>query len=131
MPVGAGLVCLVRRFGGGPPEWGTATYHVQVSFPSVVAVTPGSPADQADVRVGDEIQAINGVTPRDVLEYRMLVDSSPLELDVVRAGIERSVTIEKDPGEPIGIEQRLARGVCGIDQHVFATYRHFIGVPKS
>lgn len=108
MPVGAGLVCLVRRFGGGPPEWGTATYHVQVSFPSVVAVTPGSPADQADVRVGDEIQAINGVTPRDVLEYRMLVDSSPLELDVVRAGIERSVTIEKDPGEPIGIEVHSA-----------------------
>ncbi|MCB9388598.1 MAG: PDZ domain-containing protein [Acidimicrobiia bacterium] len=79
-----------------------------MSFPSVVSVTSDSPAARADVRVGDEILSINGVAPRDVLEYRMLVDSSPLELDIVRAGLELSVAVEKNPGEPIGIEVHSA-----------------------
>lgn len=86
----------------------TAAYHEAVSFPSVVSVTSDSPAARADVRVGDEILSINGVAPRDVLEYRMLVDSSPLELDIVRAGLELSVAVEKNPGEPIGIEVHSA-----------------------
>ena len=49
-----------------------------MSAPRVVSVEPGSPADRAGLAVGDELQSIDGEQPRDVLEYRQLVDGSPI-----------------------------------------------------
>ena len=36
--------------------------------------------------VGDEVHAIDGQVPRDVIEWRLLVDDADLVLEVGRAG---------------------------------------------
>ena len=75
-----------------------------MSLPSVAAVDPGSPADVAGVQPGDQILAINGQVPRDVIEYRLLVDEPEVELEVRRGGLELTVTVEKAGGAPLGAE---------------------------
>ena len=75
-----------------------------MTLPQVVAVVPGSPAALAGVTIGDEIAAINGVVPRDVIEYRLLTDDADPELDLRRGGLDLSVTAAKDAGAPLGVE---------------------------
>ena len=70
----------------------------------MVAVDAASPAARAGVLPGDEIVAMNGQVPRDVIEYRMLADEADLDLVVARAGLERAVAVDKAAGEPLGIE---------------------------
>jgi putative radical SAM enzyme (TIGR03279 family) len=79
-----------------------------MSSPRVVAVAPGSPAALAGVAVGDEIVAINGAVPRDVIEYRFLTDEAAVDLDVLRGGLELSVAVAKRDGEPLGVEVHSA-----------------------
>ncbi|HEY2998652.1 MAG TPA: DUF512 domain-containing protein [Acidimicrobiales bacterium] len=79
-----------------------------MSAPRVVAVAPGSPAALAGLAEGDEIAAINGEVPRDLLEWRSLVDEADLALDVRRGGLETSVELRKRPGEPLGVEVHSA-----------------------
>jgi putative radical SAM enzyme (TIGR03279 family) len=73
-------------------------------LPQVVAVAPGSRAARAGVQPGDEIVSINGEVPRDVIQYRMLVDDADPELEVRRGGLEHTITIDKAAGEPLGVE---------------------------
>jgi putative radical SAM enzyme (TIGR03279 family) len=75
-----------------------------MSAPRVVAVAPGSPAAQAGIVVGDELAAIAGKAPRDVIEYQVLVDGPDPLLDVRRGGLELEVPVAKADGEPLGIE---------------------------
>jgi len=75
-----------------------------MSAPVVVSVADGSPAHAAGIVPGDEIVAINGQVPRDIIEWRFLVDESELELEVRRSGLDTSVLIEKRAGEPFGAE---------------------------
>jgi putative radical SAM enzyme (TIGR03279 family) len=75
-----------------------------MAFPQVVAVAARSAAELGGVLVGDEVRALNGVVPRDVIEWRFLADEGNLELDIARGGIELEIAIEKSPGEPLGIE---------------------------
>jgi putative radical SAM enzyme (TIGR03279 family) len=70
----------------------------------VVSVAPGSPAARAGLCVGDELVAVNGEVPRDVLRYRLLVDEAAVELDVRRGGLERRMVVAKRDGEPLGAE---------------------------
>jgi putative radical SAM enzyme (TIGR03279 family) len=79
-----------------------------MSAPRVVAVAPGSPADLAGVVVGDEIAAIAGEVPRDVIQYRLLVDEPDLVLDVNRGGIEVQIEVPKAAGESLGVEVHSA-----------------------
>jgi putative radical SAM enzyme (TIGR03279 family) len=79
-----------------------------MSAPRVVAVASGSPAALAGLAEGDEIAAINGEVPRDLLEWRSLVDEADLALDVRRGGLETSVELRKRPGEPLGVEVHSA-----------------------
>src|SRR5476649_1200253 len=73
-------------------------------FPQVVAVATSSPAAEAGIVVGDEIRSINGVVPRDIIEYQMLVDDATVAFELVRGGVERELIVEKHAGEPAGIE---------------------------
>ncbi len=73
------------------------------SLPTVLEVVPGSPAAVGDVAVGDELLAVNGVLPADVIEYQQLVDEADPELTVRRGGLEWTVTVDKRAGEPIGL----------------------------
>jgi putative radical SAM enzyme (TIGR03279 family) len=75
-----------------------------MSLPRIVAVAPGSPAAGAGLAPGDEIVAMNGQVPRDVIEYQLLADEAALELDVRRGGLESTVAIEKPAGAPLGVE---------------------------
>src|SRR5437870_5371358 len=76
--------------------------------PRVVAVTPHSPAAHAGLTVGDEILAIDGVVPRDVLEYRQLIDEADIVLSLRRGGVGYDLTIEKRDSVPLGVEVHAA-----------------------
>src|SRR5256885_5706759 len=84
-----------------------------MSSPRVVAVTPGSPAERAGLRPGDELVTLNGEAPRDVIRYRVLTDEAVVDLDVRRGGLEQPgsvmrVRVEKRAGEPLGAEVHSA-----------------------
>ena len=73
-----------------------------MSLPRIVAVAPGSPAARAGLVPGDEVVAIDGRRPRDVLEWRLLVDEADPELDVRRGGLDVLVEVQKKAGEVLG-----------------------------
>ena len=79
-----------------------------MTAPRVLAVAPGSPASQAGILPEDELLALNGESVRDVIRYQVQADEALVELDVRRGGLERSVVIEKQAGEPLGLELAAA-----------------------
>jgi hypothetical protein len=75
-----------------------------VSVPLVVSVAPASPAAEAGLAVGDEVLAINGEVPRDVIQWRLLTDDADLEVEIRRGGLQHTVEVFKAAGEPFGAE---------------------------
>ena len=53
---------------------------------------------------GDEIAALDGRLPRDVIEYQLLTDQESVHVDVNRGGVELSLRLERAGGEPLGME---------------------------
>ncbi|MGH8936967.1 MAG: DUF512 domain-containing protein [Acidimicrobiia bacterium] len=74
-----------------------------MDYPVVSDVVPDSPAAQAGVAVGDELMAVAGVLPSDIIEYQQLVDEEEVELTVRRGGLEQTVLIGKAAGAPLGL----------------------------
>ena len=58
-----------------------------VSAPVVVDVVVGSPAERAGLAPGDEIVALNGQVPRDIIEWRFLADEAELEIQYRPGGL--------------------------------------------
>ncbi|MEY2569359.1 MAG: hypothetical protein QOE35_3888 [Actinomycetota bacterium] len=77
-------------------------------LPRVVAVTEASPAARAGLLPGDEIVAMNGQAPRDVIQYQVLADEAELELELRRGGLDMSVLVDKRAGQPLGVEVQSA-----------------------
>ena len=75
-----------------------------MSAPMVVSVAPGSAAERAGLCAGDEVVTINGVVPRDIIEWRFAADEAEVELELLRGGLQTSVEIVKRAGEPLGAE---------------------------
>ena len=75
-----------------------------MSLPRVVAVAPGSPAERAGLVPGDEVLALDGEVPRDVIRWQVLVDEAEVELEVRRGGLDRALVVRKAAGEPLGAE---------------------------
>ena len=78
------------------------------AMPRVVLVEPDSPAARAGLLVGDELRLISGEQPRDILEYRTLVDSDEISFLVERDGLTLDIDVEKTVAEPLGIEVQSA-----------------------
>jgi putative radical SAM enzyme (TIGR03279 family) len=75
-----------------------------MSAPRVVSVAPASPADRSGLQPGDEILALNGEVPRDVIASRLLTDEADLVVEVSRGGLELQLQVDKRAGEPLGAE---------------------------
>ena len=90
-----------------------------MSAPIVTLVAPGSPAELAGLLAGDEVLRLNGQVPRDIIEWRFLVDEAELDVDVRRGNVELSLEIAKREGEPLGadIESALFDRVRTCDNH--------------
>ncbi len=106
-----------------------------MSLPRVVAVADGSPAARADLRPGDEIVALSGQVPRDVIQLQLLTDEADLELEVSRGGLEFTVIVQKAAGEPLGAElaSALFDRVQTCDNHCEFCFIHQLppGMRKS
>ncbi len=77
---------------------------VAMSAPVVVSVAPGSAAERAGLCAGDEVVTINGIVPRDIIEWRFAADEPEVEIELVRGGLQSSLEITKRAGEPLGAE---------------------------
>ncbi len=90
-----------------------------MSPPTVVAVAPASPAAMAGLQPGDEILSIDGDRPRDVIQWRLLVDEADLSLEVRRGGLDFDLGVPKAAGEPLGaeVESALFDAVRTCDNH--------------
>ncbi len=75
-----------------------------MSLPTVAAVAPGSVAERAGLCVGDVVVTINGVVPRDIIEWRFAADDAEVTMEVQRGGLELTIEIQKRAGEPLGAE---------------------------
>src|SRR6185295_16373104 len=75
-----------------------------MSVPVVVSVAPGSAAERAGLCAGDEVVSINGIVPRDVIEWQFAADEADVDIELKRGGLQTSIEIAKRPGEPLGVE---------------------------
>jgi len=73
------------------------------TLPEVSGVEPLSAAARVGVLPGDLIATVNGVEPRDILEWQRLVESDVVDLQVVRGRESLDFTIERLIGEPFGV----------------------------
>jgi putative radical SAM enzyme (TIGR03279 family) len=76
--------------------------------PRVIAVAPGSAGARAGIEPGDEVLAIDGQAPRDIIEWRFMADEADPVLDVARGGLELTIEVTKRAGEPLGVEVQSA-----------------------
>lgn len=65
-------------------------------------VEPDSPSWRAGLRPGDLVRSINGVTPRDIIEWHRLVASPSFDM-VIERGPDTSVLRIESFGEPLGM----------------------------
>ena len=75
----------------------------------VTRVEPGSIAEEIGFEAGDRLVAINGVRPRDLIDYRFLCADEVLDLEVIEAnGARHQIEIEKDYDTELGLEFETA-----------------------
>ena len=70
----------------------------------IAAVAPGSLAEEAGLRPGDRVVAVNQTKLRDQIDYRFEIADAVVELTVEREHGQGYVEFTKAPDEPLGIE---------------------------
>ena len=53
--------------------------------------------------VGDRVMSVNGVVPRDILEWQRLVESDEVDISVLRGRETLDFDLARQPGEPLGV----------------------------
>ncbi|ABX08042.1 TIGR03279 family radical SAM protein [Prochlorococcus marinus] len=73
--------------------------------PAVVeSVEPGSIGEDLGFEPGDQVISINGVKPRDLIDYRYLIVEEELDLEVIdKTGKVHQINFEKDNDEGLGL----------------------------
>ncbi|MEA5471797.1 TIGR03279 family radical SAM protein [Spirulina sp. 06S082] len=75
----------------------------------ITKVSPDSIGEEIGFEPGDAIVSINGVKPRDLIDYRFLCSEEILELEVIdTAGKVHQIEIEKEYDDDLGIEFETA-----------------------
>jgi putative radical SAM enzyme (TIGR03279 family) len=74
-----------------------------MSNPTVIEIVGDSPAAEAGLTVGDELIAVNGIVPSDVIEYQQLIDDADPEVTIRGEDGDRTIRLDKIAGEPLGI----------------------------
>ena len=71
----------------------------------IASVGEGSPAERAGLEAGDTLVSLNGVAPRDILDWYWASDENSVDLEVRDSQGDRHETvIERERGEEWGIE---------------------------
>ncbi len=94
---------------------------------TIIAVEPGSIAEQLELRVGDRLVSLNGKKIIDWIDYQTFASEENIDLVIERDGEEIEYSLEKDDWEPLGLtfDSRLMSGVrecvnkcifCFVDQ---------------
>jgi putative radical SAM enzyme (TIGR03279 family) len=82
----------------------------------IAAIHPESIARALGLVAGDELLEMNGQRVQDNIDYRFLEGEADVTLKVIRGGEVQIVDVEKDEGEPLGIElEEMKILSCGND----------------
>jgi putative radical SAM enzyme (TIGR03279 family) len=85
----------------------------------IVGVQPGSPAEACGIRPGDVLLSVNGVPPRDALDYSYLCCEERVRLSIRSGHRVRRVDVRKDCDTNLGLvfEGDCFDGVRGCRNH--------------
>jgi hypothetical protein len=89
-----------------PPRIGVAWRMVENGPPVVTSITPGSPAEKAGIRPGDQILSYQGepITDEHTFRLRLLAAEGEITFELRRAGVEAPLAISLVPnGRPIRV----------------------------
>ena len=112
------------------PEWTDSLWFgakVKASpYPLVVtAVQPGSPADKAGLRAGQEIAEVNGKAPKSLVNFNRLITTNGLRratLTVVEKGARRTLQVQLEPFDRL-IRARLGLTLSTLTRDRAALYQ--------
>jgi putative radical SAM enzyme (TIGR03279 family) len=73
------------------------------TLPQIAAIDRPSAAFRVGLMVGDRVMSVNGVVPRDILEWQRLVESDEVDICVLRGRETIEFDVTRQPGEPLGV----------------------------
>jgi putative radical SAM enzyme (TIGR03279 family) len=73
------------------------------TLPQIAAIDRSSAAFRVGLMVGDRVLSVNGVVPRDILEWQRLVESDEVDISVLRGRETLDFDLARQPGEPLGV----------------------------
>jgi putative radical SAM enzyme (TIGR03279 family) len=70
---------------------------------TIAEVIPGSPADECGIKSGDRLLSVNGILPRDTIEYSFLTCGEDVRLRVLSGRRDRTMLVHKDCDANLGL----------------------------
>jgi len=76
-----------------------------VPEPAIIEyVEPGSIGEDLGCEPGDQLLSVNGIKPRDLIDYKLLIVEEILDLEILgKEGTLHKINIEKEPDEGLGL----------------------------